>query len=216
MLTPPPSWMAHFRFRSPHQWLRGTSLSSHCTDQCVLNGPATDQKVGAKTKLCVHFTLLFWTALCATDKATALWCKGTVMAVCSQGSVSAWGQVGDIDWSLSLWIQHAWQSSLSRHRIVQCRRGSSSFKLCKAQINMSCQRVWGSALFFVVVCRGGSNKAEEAGRINILVKKTPSVVWLSADSLEGEGGRTTKWNSVLNNTSHPSVNWCSNPPFSLS
>lgn len=48
----------------------------------------------------------------------------------------------------------------------------------------------GSTLFFVVVCRGGSIKAGEAGRINILVKKAASVVWLNMDSLEAqaEGG----------------------------
>lgn len=47
-----------------------------------------------------------------------------------------------------------------------------------------------STLFFVVVCRRGSTKAGEAGRINILVKKAASVVWLNMDSLEAqaEGG----------------------------
>lgn len=47
-----------------------------------------------------------------------------------------------------------------------------------------------AALCSVVVCRGGSTKAGEAGRINILVKKAASVVWLNMDSLEAqaEGG----------------------------
>lgn len=47
-----------------------------------------------------------------------------------------------------------------------------------------------------------------AGRINILVEKAASVVWLNMDSLEAqaEGGMTPELNSILNNTSHPSVN----------
>lgn len=65
-----------------------------------------------------------------------------------------------------------------------------------------------AALCSVVVCRGGSTKAGEAGRINILAKKAASVVWLNMDSLEAqaEGGMTAKLNSIFNNTSHPSVN----------
>lgn len=78
----------------------------------------------------------------------------------------------------------------------------------------------GSSLFFVVACRGGSTKAGEEGRINIVVKKVASVVWLNTDGPEGKdrGEMTTKWNSFLNNTSHPSVNSssdlfsASNPP----
>lgn len=52
------------------------------------------------------------------------------------------------------------------------------------------QSVLGSTVFFVVVCWGCSTKAGEAGRINILVKKAASVMWLNTDSLEAqaEGG----------------------------
>lgn len=138
-------------------------------------------------------------------------------AACSEGAVSAEGQMSDMDFSLRPWTQRAWQSSLSRHGLGQLsRRGSSSLKLYSTQINMFCQWVSGSTLFFVVVCRGGSNKAEEAGRINILVKKTPSVVWLNTEGLEAqaEGGWRPNW-TVLNNTSHPSVNQSSNPLLSL-
>lgn len=47
-----------------------------------------------------------------------------------------------------------------------------------------------AALCSVVVCRGGSTKAGEASRINILVKKAASVMWLNMDSREAqaEGG----------------------------
>lgn len=55
----PLSWMVYFRVSSPHQCLRGTSLHSYCTDQCILNRTTTDQQMGAKTKLCpLHFALL--------------------------------------------------------------------------------------------------------------------------------------------------------------
>lgn len=69
------------------------------------------------------------------------------------------------------------------------------------------QWVLGSNLLFVVVCRGGSTKAGEAGRINILVKKAASVVWLNMDSLEAqaEGGWRPNW--TLSSTTPPTLLW---------
>lgn len=54
-----------------------------------------------QNKTGVRFTLLFWAVLCGADKATMLWCEGTMVA--GRGSASARGQVSDV--AFSLWSQ---------------------------------------------------------------------------------------------------------------
>lgn len=185
-----------------------------CTATALINafwiGPLLTSKWVQKQN-CVRFTLLFWAVLCGVDKAATLWCEGTMMAVHSHGTASAWGQVSDVDFQFVI-------MNSARMTVVTFTssdehlswRGSSFLILCNGQFIVFYQWVLGSNLLFVVVCRGGSSKAGEAGRINILVKKAASVVWLKHGQPGGTGrGRmTTKLNSVFNNTSHLSVNWC--------
>ena len=87
------------------------------------------------------------------------------------------------------------------------------FMLCNRRAEMFYQWVFWAALCSAVGVaerqhQGGGGR--QAG-LTYWWKKAASVVWPNVDSLEAqaEGGMTTKLISILNNTSHPSVNWCS-------
>lgn len=147
----PCSWMLHFIIRSPHQCLRGTSLSGHCTDQCFLNGATTDQQMGAKTKLCpLHFALLSFIVWRGQSHHTVMWRNndGSTWCRISPGS-SEWRQV------FSSWTQ------LSTHDICQFHVTGYSSCLERALENYARDKPncfitgCGSAVCSVVVGSGG-------------------------------------------------------------
>lgn len=141
---------------------------------------------------CVRFTLLFWALLCGEDKAATLWCEGTMMAV--HGAASA---AGSSEWRQ---VYGSW-TQLSMHDIRQFHVIGYRSCLERDLENYASPTVLSLGVGVQSVLWWG---AREAGGISILVKKAASVVWLVMDSLEAqtEGGKATKLNYTLNNTSH--------------
>lgn len=126
------------------------------------------------------------------------------------------GQTSDVAPSLWWWTQLYMHGGRHFHvtgweRAVCLER--APFILCNRRAEMFYQWVFWAALCSAVGVaerqhQGGGGR--QAG-LTYWWKKAASVVWLNMDSLEAqaEGGMTTKLISILNNTSRPSVNWCS-------
>ncbi len=80
-----------------------------------------------------------------------------------------------------------------------------SFSVCNRLLNIFCQSVVASALFFAVVCWGGGIRTGEASRLNKVVRKASSVVGLELDNLESVAERRMKdkIKAILENPSYP-------------
>ncbi|XP_051785267.1 uncharacterized protein LOC127528438 [Erpetoichthys calabaricus] len=95
-----------------------------------------------------------------------------------------------------------------------CKRGQSrlyflrrlaSFNICNKMLQMFYQTVMASALFYVVVCWGGSIKKRDASHLDKLVRKAGSTVGMELDSLTSVAERRvlSRLLSIMENPLHP-------------
>ncbi|XP_051791640.1 uncharacterized protein LOC127530035 [Erpetoichthys calabaricus] len=95
-----------------------------------------------------------------------------------------------------------------------CKKGQSplyflrrlaSFNICNKMLQMFYQTVVASALFYTVVCWGGSIKKRDASCLDKLVRKASSIVGMELDSLTSvaEQQALSRLLSIMENPLHP-------------
>ncbi|XP_051788716.1 uncharacterized protein LOC127529381 [Erpetoichthys calabaricus] len=88
---------------------------------------------------------------------------------------------------------------------LYCLRRLASFNICNKMLQMSYQTVVASALFYAVVCWGGSIKKRDASRLDKLVRKAGSIAGTKLDSLTSVAERRalSRLLSIMENPLHP-------------
>lgn len=105
----------------------------------------------------------------------------------------------------------------SKNSLVTYRRGQSrlyflrrlrSFRVCNIMLRMFYESVVASAIFYAVVCWGGSMKVADMKRLNKLIRKAGSVVGEELDNMETVVERRTlsRLRSIMDNEDHPLYN----------
>uniref|UniRef100_A0A8C4TB68 Reverse transcriptase domain-containing protein n=1 Tax=Erpetoichthys calabaricus TaxID=27687 RepID=A0A8C4TB68_ERPCA len=95
-----------------------------------------------------------------------------------------------------------------------CKKGQSwlyflrrlaSFNICNKMLQMFYQTVVASAIFYAVVCWGGSIKKRDTSRLDKLVRKAGSIVGMMLDSLTSVAERRalSRLLSIIENPLHP-------------
>lgn len=187
---------------------RHIPLSGRCTDQCILNGGHYWPANGCENKTVrpLHFALLSCIVWSWQSHHAVMWGNndGSTWLRVSLGS-SEWRQLLACDYELSSYmhdIRHVhvigYSSCLER----------ALLKLCNGQAKMFYQWVWESTLFCVGVLGRQAGLAYWWKRLLLLCGWTRTA-WRHM----AEGGMAPKLNYISNDTSHPSVNWCGDPPF---
>lgn len=102
----------------------------------------------------------------------------------------------------------------SKNSLVTYKKGQSrlyflrklrSFRVCNTMLRMFYESVVASAIFYAVVCWGGSVKVADMKRFNKLIRKAGSVVGEELDNMETVAEKRTlcRLRSIMHNVDHP-------------
>uniref|UniRef100_A0A665T724 Reverse transcriptase domain-containing protein n=1 Tax=Echeneis naucrates TaxID=173247 RepID=A0A665T724_ECHNA len=113
---------------------------------------------------------------------------------------------------LGVWLDNKLDWSCNSEHLYkrgQCRlyflRRLRSFNICRKLLQMFYQSVVASALFYAVVCWGGSTSTKHSNRLDKLIRRASSVVGTKLDSLVTVAERRSrnKLLAIMDNASHP-------------
>lgn len=105
-----------------------------------------------------------------------------------------------LDWKSN--TEAVYKKGMSRLYFLRKLR---SFNVCSKMLEIFYQSVVASAIFFAVVCWGGSIRASDTNRLEKIIKKAGSVLGLKLESFETvmERRKLNKLLSIMDNDQHP-------------